>query len=507
MVDILLTTINARYIHASLGLRYLYANLGELQPYCVIREFENKQAAKEIAESILSSGATIVGFGVYIWNVVRTHEVVSILRKVEPELIIVIGGPEVSYEYQTQPLVALSDFLITGEADLEFYSLCRELLAGRRPTEKIRRSRLPALDSVALPYSLYSDSDLANRVIYVEVSRGCPFTCEFCLSSVDIPVRQFDHRAVLDELDNLYQRGARNFKFVDRTFNLNVRTAGEILRFFLERMQPDLFVHFEMVPDRFPAQLREVVAQFPPGTLQFEIGVQTLNSTVGALISRRQDVSKLFDNISFLRQHTSAYLHVDLIVGLPGENIASFARGFDSLVQLNPHEIQVGILKRLKGTPIVRHTEEYQMIFSDYPPFEVLATRDVSFLEMQQMERFARYWDLISNSGNFLLTRELIWAGIGSPFSGFMEWCDWLYARVGRRSSIELKNLTILLFEYLVEVRGLEPDQVGTKLAQDYVRGGRSDVPRELRSYAPQVEKTRQARNSGAKRQSRVITE
>jgi radical SAM superfamily enzyme YgiQ (UPF0313 family) len=505
MADILLTTINARYIHTSFGLRYLFANLGELQSRSEIREFECSQPAKEIAEAIINTRAAIVGFGVYIWNAVRTREVVAILRKVNPELVIIVGGPEVSYEYEEQQLVEMSDYLITGEADLAFPALCRELVVGQRPANKVIHSGLPALGSVSLPYALYTDSDIASRVIYVEVSRGCPFTCEFCLSSIDIPVRQFDHTMVLVELERLYSRGARSFKFVDRTFNLNVRTANEILRFFLDRMEPGLFVHFEMVPDRFPAQLRETVAAFPPGALQLEIGVQTLNPEVGALISRRQDIPKLVDNITFLRNETSAYLHVDLIVGLPGEGLESFAEGFDTLVGLNPQEIQVGILKRLRGTPIIRHIDAYQMKFSDEPPYEVLSTRDISFLDLQRMERFARYWDLVANSGNFASTRALIWEAPATPFSGFMEWSEWLYAQVGRRASIELKSLTVLLFRFLVSVRGLEREKVGTLLVEDYLRGGRSDLPSDLRPYANGTAARARARVAGGKRQSRVV--
>jgi hypothetical protein len=342
-------------------------------------------------------------------------------------------------------------------------------------------------------------------VIYVEVSRGCPFTCEFCLSSVDIPVRQFDHLTVLAELEKLFARGARTFKFVDRTFNLNVRTANDILRFFLDRYEPGVFVHFEMVPDRFPNQLRETVSAFPPGSLQLEIGVQSLNPEVGALISRRQDFDKLVDNITFLRRETAAHLHVDLIVGLPGEDLSSFASGFDKLVSLDPQEIQVGILKKLKGTPISRHTERFDMRFSDEPPYEILSTKDVSFFDLRRMERFAKYWDLVSNSGNFLKTKSLLWEAPETPFSGFMRWSDWLYGEVGRRAAIELKTLTSLLFRFLVEVRGLERERVGRLLAEDYQRGGRSDLPLELKGFATGDLASQRTRIKGAKRQERIV--
>jgi radical SAM superfamily enzyme YgiQ (UPF0313 family) len=504
MSEILLVTINARYIHTAFGLRYLFANLGELQSRAAIREFENTQNAKEIAEVIIRARPRIVGFGVYIWNTIRTREVLEILRRVAPDILVVLGGPEVSYEYEGERIVELADYLITGEADRAFPELCRALLSGMRPSDSVIHGGLPDLSSVALPYALYSASDIANRVVYVEASRGCPFTCEFCLSSIDVPVRQFDHAAVLHELGALFDRGARSFKFVDRTFNLNVRISTAILQFFLDRMEPDLFVHFEMVPDRFPQALRDIVARFPAGALQLEIGVQTLNPEVERLISRRQDHAKLVDNLSFLRMHTHAYLHVDLIVGLPGESLGSFAQGFDTLVRLNPHEIQIGILKRLKGTPIIRHVDEYQLQFNPEPPYEVLSTRDLSFLEIQLMERFSRYWDLVSNSGNFASSRELLWEQANSPFAAFMEWSEWLYARVGRRSSIELKVLATALFEFLTSVRGLPHDRVGSLIASDYQKGGRSDVPRELAAFTAGVTRSGSRGRKGALRQNRV---
>jgi radical SAM superfamily enzyme YgiQ (UPF0313 family) len=484
MSSILLSTLNAKFIHASVGLRYLYANMGALQSETGIVEFEASQPAREIVESILEHNPTIVGFGVYIWNVTKTREVISFLKKIRPELIVVIGGPEVSFEYEQQPIVALADYLITGEADVAFRDLCRELMDGRRPAEKVINAGLPALPELSLPYQYYTDQDIANRVIYVEVSRGCPFTCEFCLSSIDIPVRQFDHLRVLDELDALYKRGARTFKFVDRTFNLNIRTSLTILNFFLERMEPGLFVHFEMVPDRFPQQLREVVAKFPPGSLQLEIGVQTLNPQVSANISRRQDVAKLKENIAYLRAETSAYLHIDLIVGLPGESVASFGEGFNQIVALNPHEIQVGILKRLRGTPIKRHDDPYEMKFADEPPYEILQTKDVSFKELQQMGRFARYWDLVANSGNFLESRALLLKAGDTPFYAFFSFSEWLYSKVGRRASINLKTLSELVYEYLRLHGEGDAELLGSIVARDYMRGGRSDLPRVLAPFA-----------------------
>ena len=277
---------------------------------------------------------------------------------------------------------------------------------------------MPNLNDLILPYDLYSDEDIAHRVLYVEASRGCPFTCEFCLSALDIPVRQFPLEEFLTAMGRLLERGARQFKFVDRTFNLNMRVSRAILDFFLQRYQPGMFLHFELIPDRLPDSLKELIVQFPPGALQFEVGIQTFNDEVSNLISRHQDNSLVDQNLSWLRDHTSVHVHADLIVGLPGESLDSFAAGFDRLVRLAPHEIQVGILKRLRGTPIVRHDAEWQMVYSPHPPYEVLQTKLMDFTTIQELRRFAKYWDTIANSGNFVETMPMLWSGVRRQESG-----------------------------------------------------------------------------------------
>src|SRR5260370_192962 len=190
MADIVLTTLNAKYIHAAFGLRYLLANLGPLQASACIAEFDIHQRPLDVAEVLLSREPRLIGFGVYIWNVAPTTEVVAAIKRLRPDITLILGGPEVSYELETQPIVQLADYVITGEADLKFAELCKELLSGRRPAAKIIPAELPEFSQLALPYELYDDQDVAHRIIYVEASRGCPFTCEFCLSSLDIPLRR-----------------------------------------------------------------------------------------------------------------------------------------------------------------------------------------------------------------------------------------------------------------------------------------------------------------------------
>ena len=515
MPEIVLTTLNAKYIHASFGLRYLLANLGPLQSSACLVEFDINQRALDIAEVLLARDPRIIGFGVYIWNVEPTTAVVAAIKRVRPDITIVLGGPEVSHEVETQPIVQLADHVITGEADLKFAEVCRILLDQRAsnspdnsvaPLPKIIPASLPEFSQLQLPYELYNDDDIAHRIIYVEASRGCPFTCEFCLSSLDVPVRQAALPVLLDHLQRLIDRGAKQFKFVDRTFNLNVNSSRAILEFFLERHQPGHFYHFEMVPDRLPEALREVIAKFPRGSLQFEVGIQTFNPTVGGLIKRRQNYERLEDNFRFLRQHTGVHIHADLIAGLPGETLESFGAGFDRLIALGPHEIQVGILKRLRGTPIVRHDSEWQMRYHPQPPYEILQNKLLDFATMQRVRRFAKYWDLIGNSGNFLETTALIWKGNASPFERFLTLSDWLYVRTQRTDSIALVRLMELLFEFLARETGVTEKLVAETLWRDYQRGGRYDKPGFMKHLLDDADAApRRAESSLPKRQSRHL--
>ncbi|HSH92988.1 MAG TPA: DUF4080 domain-containing protein, partial [Roseimicrobium sp.] len=217
------------------------------------------------------------------------------------------------------------------------------------------------------------------------------------------------------------------------------------------------------------------------------------------------DYTRLADNFRYLREHTGVHIHADLIVGLPGETVETFAAGFDRLVALQPQEIQVGILKRLRGTPIVRHDLEFQMLYHAEPPYEILQNRDIDFAMLQRMRRFAKYWDLVGNSGNFVATTPLIWSGLPSPFYALFDFSDWLFAKVRRTDTIALMRLMELLFDYLTQVRRLEPSVVAPVLWSDYQRGGRFDKPGFLKDHLPSEPGPSIAsrRSAAPKRQSR----
>ncbi len=468
---IILTTLNAKYIHASLGLRYLYANLEELQTQAEVREYTINTRPIDIAEKLLQASPKIIGFGIYIWNCRETLAVISQIKAVSPNTTIVVGGPEVSYESDKQELCQLADYVITGAADKSFYQLCKSILSNRPPIEKVLKSKPLQLVDLNLPYDLYSEEDLKQRIMYIEASRGCPFKCEFCLSALDKTSYPFELERFLTAMDKLYQRGARHFKFVDRTFNLKIKTTLQILDFFLERMNDDLFLHFEVIPDHLPEKLKEKLTLFPPGTLQFEVGIQTFNQEVQSLISRKQNNQKSKDNLLWLRENTNAHIHADLIFGLPGETLNTFSDSFDQLYQCKPHEIQMGILKRLRGSPIIRHTQAFDLRFDPLPPYSILSTSTVDFFTMQRVNRFARYWDMIANSGRF--TNSLPYLLGTSPFERFLLLTDWLFENTGQTHKINLKRLYELvaqacqsLFEnqYELLVKAMQSDYERSKL-------------------------------------------
>ncbi|MDH5547474.1 MAG: B12-binding domain-containing radical SAM protein [Gammaproteobacteria bacterium] len=470
MYNVILTTFNARYSHASLGLRYLRANMGDLTAATHIEEFILDTRPIDALEQLLQHQPIVIGLGVYIWNIEQSLALAALIKTVSPQTVVVLGGPEVSYEYLQQPIMQYADYLICGQADLAFPDLCREILDGKPPQNKIVTPLPFKLEQLQLPYQEYNEMDIATRNIYVEASRGCPFKCEFCLSSLDKTAWAFDQNRFLEQIQSLYERGARSFRFVDRTFNLKAAASARILQFFLEHMSDDLFVHFEVIPDHLPEQLKELIVQFPPGCLQFEVGVQTFNPEVQQLISRRQDNEKTRTNLRWLREHTHAHIHADLIAGLPGEDLESFARGFDDLVVLRPHEIQVGILKRLRGSPIIRHTEEFSLRFNPAPPYNILSTNLLSFSQLQDISRFARYWDLCANSGRFKHSLPLI---LGEhPFQRFMALSQWIYRQTQRMHKLSLQRLFYLLYQGAQLALHLTTDELLPALQKDFAISG-----------------------------------
>ena len=333
---IILATLNAKYIHASLGLRYLLANMArhggaDLRAMAVLREFTIRRPVQEVADALLqelgppTDAVQVVGLGVYIWNVQQTTALVRLLKAQRPQLRVVLGGPEVSHELDTQDVVSLADHVITGWGDVSFPQLCKALVHGPQPLMKVIAGVQPPLDEIALPYDEYDAADLAHRVLYVEASRGCPFKCEFCLSALDKTAWAFDADQFLAALAALYQRGARNFKFVDRTFNLKIDASVRILQFFLDRMAALLKARGVRAGKLVGGTSSILVFGFPPKQKNWKVNIfspynRSSGETLATVFLRDESLSTSTASERYVEWKGRKYGHIfDPRTGYPAE--------------------------------------------------------------------------------------------------------------------------------------------------------------------------------------------
>ncbi len=491
---ITLVAINAKYIHCPIGHRSIFANMGHLRKHTRMIEFDIRRRPFEIVEKLQQiikntpSIPTILGFGVYIWNIAIITEVIGLLRQLYPQnsptnpLTIILGGPEVSFPDDLPSVAQMADYVICGEGEVSFPHLCQKITenlpvpdVSNTNGSNIIVSDPPDLSKLALPYPYYTEDDIAHRIVYVEASRGCPFGCEFCLSSLDKTVRKFDRKQFFAAIIDLIRRGARSFKFTDRSFNTDLDLAEQILTFFLQKIEAgdSYFLHFEVIPWLLPERLKSLLTRFPAGAIQLEMGIQSLCPEVLERISRSTasiapaQLRQAEENIRWLRQSTGVHVHADLIAGLPGENLQSFAAGFNRLFSWHPQEIQLGVLKRLRGARIRRHTKPFQMVYSPYSPYEILQTKDVSFEEMCKIKHFARFWDIIANSGKYPHLFNLLIADEKDVFSRFMHCALWLLENLGGQSGIAAPRLARGLGDYLVEHINVPSEEVDKAIEAD----------------------------------------
>ena len=394
-----LITLNAKFIHSSLSIRYLRnVTKGEGFDNVWIKEFVISQPIWKIAAEVLSQKPRILGVSVYIWNRRQSLELVERLKKQDPLIVIVLGGPEVSFDMHSTEQYTV----IAGEGEAKWIEFLDHFQKKTIPSaETINNwesygTNLPKL----IPAYIKDDMpQLKNRLVYMETSRGCPYLCSFCLSSLDKTVRFFNNQTVRDQINLLIKGGVTKIKFVDRTFNLKPSHVKELIRW-LSKFRGIAF-HFEVVGDLLTNDLLDFLETVPEGMFQFEIGVQTTDPSSQERIERKQDNTKLFAAMDRLIRANLIHIHCDLIFGLPGETLDDILKSFEKVCMLRPHELQLGFLKFLPGSPIKNLINDYGYKYQSTPPYEFIANKNLSASQLNYLKKFEDVFDTFYNSKRF----------------------------------------------------------------------------------------------------------
>ncbi|QGM30918.1 DUF4080 domain-containing protein [Bacillus sp. N3536] len=484
-MNIILTTLNAKFIHTNLALRCLKA-YAEPEYSPLIVEYTIKDPTFNIVADLYQKKPSIVGFSCYIWNIEETIKVIKMLKTVDPSITIILGGPEVSYDTNVWlRQVKEIDYIVVGEGEqafkktLDFLSDKKDVkdvpgLAYVQNDKFILNPLPPKLDLRESPSPYRFEEDLAylsKRIVYIETSRGCPFSCQFCLSSIEVGVRYFNREKVKEDIRYLMQNGAKTIKFVDRTFNISRSYAMEMFQFLIDEHLPGVVFQFEITADI----MRPEVIQFlndnaPAGLFRFEIGVQSTNDLTNELVKRRQNFEKLKRTVTMVKSGGKIDQHLDLIAGLPEEDYTSFRRTFNEVFEMRPEELQLGFLKLLRGTGLRVEAEKYGYVYVDQAPYEIFSNNVLSFndiLRIKQVEDvLEKYW----NAHRMDQTLEFLFNHIfETPFDFFQQfgtfWEDRNWSRIGH----QLEDLYTRLFDFLGNLEGIPLNTVKSVMKLDYL--------------------------------------
>ncbi len=411
-MKILLTAVNSKYIHSNLAVRYLRQFTKDMAYECKVREFSINDRDERILEEIIKERPDVVAFSTYIWNIEMITRLSHLIKAVNPKIEILYGGPEVSYDTMNILKELPGEYIIEGEGEKTYREFV-EYKLGERELNDIRglcykdskgdvifngKRPLMNMDEIVFPYE--QDEDLNNKIVYYEASRGCPFNCKYCLSSTTHGVRFLNIERVKEELKFFIDKKVRLVKFVDRTFNCNFKFSMAIWEFLINQDTETQF-HFEISADILKPQELELLRKAPKDRFQFEVGVQTTNDDVLQRINRFVNFSDIKEKVEELLGIRNIKQHLDLIAGLPGEDIKSFKKSFNDVYAIGPEEIQLGFLKLLRGSSMREEADQYEMKYSPYPPYEVLSTKDVSYSEMLELKKVEHMVDKYYNSQKF----------------------------------------------------------------------------------------------------------
>lgn len=461
-MKILLTTLNSKYVHSNLALKYLYASAEKSRNAIDILEFTINNEEDYVFTELLRKNYDVICFSCYIWNVDKTLYLAENLKKARPELRILLGGPEVSYD--TIPFMSRHkyiDFIISGEGEAPFAELAEALIADTGEFEKIRglTYRLDGklyvnpiasplhFESIPFPYlNLVCEED---KVMYYESSRGCPFQCSYCLSSVERRVRTLSMDRVKSDLSYFIYKRVKQVKFIDRTFNWDRRRCYEIMQYLIVSDNGETNFHFELCGDLLEEELLKLLGTARPGLFQFEIGVQSTNEEALHACSRTSDFSKLAENVKRLVEMGNIHIHLDLIAGLPYEDYESFRKSFNDVYSLGGHNLQLGFLKLIKGAPIRNQIEEHGYVYRSQAPYEIISSKYLSSLALVRLKRIENVLELYHNRKGFQRTLDFAAANLaGTPFDFYEELADYYYLKGFQHRSHKKEDLYRIFLLY-----------------------------------------------------------
>ncbi|MDM0471390.1 DUF4080 domain-containing protein [Clostridium perfringens] len=479
-MKILLTAINSKYIHSNLAVRYLKAFTKDLDFQGDIKEFSINDRVENILEGIIEEKPDVVAFSCYIWNMEFVNRLAELIKLVDPKIEILYGGPEVSYEGKEFLENHKGEYVIVGEGEKTFrefvlYKLGEgkiEDIKGlnyKRDGKVFENPKRPEMDMNELVFPYTYEEDINNKIVYYEASRGCPFKCKYCLSSVMHGVRFLDVERVKKELKYLMERGLKLVKFVDRTFNCNREYTVELLKYLSEQDTETRF-HFEVAADLLTEEQIEILNNAPKGRFQLEVGVQTTNNEVLHNINRYITYENIKEKVLKVAAGKNVMQHLDLIAGLPGEDLESFKKSFNDVHAIRPDEIQLGFLKLLKGSSMREEAEKWGIVYSPYAPYEIIRSKDISYEELLLLKKVEAMVDKYYNSCKFNNVIKFFLNIYEKPFDFYYDLAMFFEEKGNFKRSIgNVEYYKILLDFYLEKIGGEDEGLFKEVLKFDYL--------------------------------------
>lgn len=483
-MKILLAACNAKYIHSNPAVYDLRSYASRLKESILLGEYTINQTKDEVLKDIYRSGAEVICFSCYIWNISYIKDLIPDLKKILPGAAFWVGGPEVSFDAEKllKELPQLTGVMV-GEGEETFLELASYYIEGNGTLENIRgiayrdgeeirhNGWREIMDLSQVPFAYENAEDFTNRIIYYESSRGCPFSCSYCLSSIDKKLRFRDLSLVKKELQFFLDQKVPQVKFVDRTFNCRHDHAMAVWQYIQDHDNGITNFHFEISADLIREEELELMSHMRPGLIQLEIGVQSTNPETIRAIHRTMDLEKLKKSVARVKGYGNIHQHLDLIAGLPYEDYESFRNSFNDVYRMEPDQLQLGFLKVLKGSFMYQEAENYQILYKEKEPYEVLCTRWLSYADILQLKMVESMVEVYYNSGQFQHTLHWMIGAFASPFD-FYESLGAFYEEkgYGEISHSRIRRYEILL-EFIREKTELSVEQASQHMVYDlYLR-------------------------------------